>query len=138
VAPEIVAFHFTEYPIVITRHMAELVGGDEKLFEAWNRMELGSVSIALECPRYVSFYPLVIGYNSRPGFRCKETTRVDSEDFREAEFLDCPLGCGAHWCKNCHQEVERNKKHSCDGQAEFDELAKAQNWRACPGTPPSL
>jgi hypothetical protein len=33
--------------------MAELVGGDEKLFEAWNRMELGSVSIALECPKYV-------------------------------------------------------------------------------------
>jgi hypothetical protein len=31
--------------------MAELVGGDEKLFEAWNRMELGSVSIALECPK---------------------------------------------------------------------------------------
>jgi hypothetical protein len=46
---------FAEYLIVITRHMAELVGGDEKLFEAWNRMELGGVSIALECPRYVYF-----------------------------------------------------------------------------------
>lgn len=38
---------------VVTRRLAELVGGDEQLFEAWNRIELGSVSINLECPRYV-------------------------------------------------------------------------------------
>ncbi|CAG8564553.1 12076_t:CDS:2, partial [Acaulospora colombiana] len=87
----------------------ELAGGDEEMFKNWNRMELGSVSISLECPR------------------------VDAEDFRETDVLDCPLGCGAHWCKNCHREIERNKKHSCDGQEEFDELARDQKWKKCPG-----
>jgi hypothetical protein len=36
--------------IVVTRQVAELAGGDEDLFKNWNRMELGAVSIALECP----------------------------------------------------------------------------------------
>ncbi|KAG8830300.1 hypothetical protein FRC18_008305 [Serendipita sp. 400] len=100
---------------VVTRRVAEVVGANEDLIVGWNRMELGGVSVILECPR------------------CRESTRVDSEDFRAAELLDCPLGCGAHWCKDCHQEVEKGQKHSCDGQAEMDNLAQAQGWKQCPG-----
>jgi hypothetical protein len=58
---------------------------------------------------------------------------VDAEDFREADVLDCPLGCPAHWCKNCHRIIEKGKEHSCDGQKEFDELAREQKWKKCPG-----
>lgn len=100
---------------VVTRRVAELVGADEKLFEAWNRIELGGVSITVECPK------------------CRESARVDLDDFKETKVLDCPLKCGAHFCKECHQEVERGKTHSCDGQAEMDDLAAQQNWKKCPG-----
>jgi hypothetical protein len=58
---------------------------------------------------------------------------VDSEDFRELKEFDCPRKCGAHWCKDCHQEFATGTKHSCDGEAEFEELAKQQQWKRCPG-----
>lgn len=101
---------------VVSRWLAEIVGADDKVFEHWNRMEIGDLGINVECPR------------------CKISTPVDAEDFGAAETLDCPVGCGAHWCKDCNQQIERGANHSCDGELEFKELM-ARNptlFRRCP------
>ncbi|PVF96269.1 hypothetical protein CPB86DRAFT_762494 [Serendipita vermifera] len=101
---------------VVSRWLAEIVGADEEMFLHWNRMELANFCIMLECPR------------------CKQSAPVDAEDFREMQFMDCPVGCGAHWCKNCHREIEQGRTHSCDGEAEYKELIESQrqNFRRCP------
>ena len=65
--------------------------------------------------------------------RCHNTPAVDPVDVREAKNLTCPLGCGAHWCKQCNQTFEVGGIHSCDGQAEMDHLLGQKNWKKCPG-----
>ena len=64
---------------------------------------------------------------------CRKTVPVDAVDFREAKELDCPQGCGAHWCKQCSQTFKRGDIHSCDGQAEMDRLLGQKDWKKCPG-----
>ena len=64
---------------------------------------------------------------------CHKTTPVDVVDFRQATELTCPQGCGAHWCKQCNRTFERGGIHSCDGQAELDQLLGQNNWKRCPG-----
>ena len=64
---------------------------------------------------------------------CRKTAPVDATDFRQAKELTCPLGCGAHWCKQCNITFQRGGVHSCDGQAEMDQLLGQKNWKKCPG-----
>lgn len=117
---------------MISRWTAEIVGADEALFAQWNRMELAGVSISVECPRFVLFPFTFLLSNAL--FSCKKSTPLDAEDFRLARDLTCPMGCGAHWCKNCHREYPQGATHSCDGQAEFNEMVQHQRqlFRRCP------
>ena len=66
-------------------------------------------------------------------YSCHKTTPVDVVDFREAKELTCPQGCGAHWCKQCNRTFDRGGVHSCDGEAELNQLLGQNNWKRCPG-----
>jgi len=113
--PTCVADHSrTEAHGVITRDLVETLGIDEAVMTRWVKLEMDKVSIAIECPS------------------CRNTAAVDPVDFREAKELTCPLGCGAHWCKQCNITFERGGLHSCDGQAEMDHLLGQKDWKKCP------
>jgi hypothetical protein len=79
-------------------------------------METAGLAINVECPR------------------CKKSAPIDAEDFQATKVMDCPLRCGAHWCKNCHREIPRGQLHSCDGEEEFKALIQAQSglFKKCP------
>ena len=65
--------------------------------------------------------------------RCHNTAAVDLVDFQKAKNVTCPLGCGAQWCKQCNQNIDPGRTHSCDGQAEMDYLLGQKDWKKCPG-----
>jgi len=105
-----------EPPGVIYRHVAELVGADEEMIIAWNAVELAVVSVPIECPS------------------CKKTANIDMKDFEKVEMLSCPHNCGAYWCKKCSQMAERGKRHTCDGDAEFERWRdENKDVKLCPG-----
>ena len=65
--------------------------------------------------------------------RCHITVPMEAKVFEAAREVTCPLGCGAHWCKQCNRTFELGGIHSCDGQAELDRLLAQHNWKKCPG-----
>ena len=71
-------------------------------------------------------------------YSCRKTAPVDATNFQQAKELTCPLGCGAHWCKQCNRTFKRGGIHSCDRQAEMNQLLGQQNWKKCPGVSPFL
>lgn len=108
----------TGEPGVISRELVELAGADGDILSEWSRVELASVSVAVECPL------------------CHNVSHVDREDYDTTLFLWCPLKtCPGYWCKTCSQPAERGKRHTCDGQAEFDRWkdVNKDKVRECPG-----
>ena len=69
---------------------------------------------------------------------CHKTTPVGATDFQQAKELTLPFSCGAHWCKQCNRIFQHGGVHSCDRQAEMDQLLGQKNWKKCLGMSPSL
>ncbi|KAJ6525855.1 hypothetical protein B0H10DRAFT_2156894 [Mycena sp. CBHHK59/15] len=65
---------------------------------------------------------------------CRNTVSLDREQHQRARILTCPLPrCAGMWCKQCNQRVSPNARHSCDGEAETQDLARRAGWKTCPG-----
>jgi hypothetical protein len=101
---------------------------------AWNAVELAVVSVLIECPSCVPYFPTLTYFLTLYLHRCKKTANIDVKDFEEAEMLHCPHKCGAYWCKKCSQLAERGKRHTCNGDAEFERWRdENKDVKLCPG-----
>ncbi|KAJ7153965.1 hypothetical protein C8R43DRAFT_1186848 [Mycena crocata] len=82
-------------------------------YDTFEQMSLAAHGDRLECPR------------------CHETAHIEHS---ENPIIDCPVyPCTAVWCRRCRAIVaDDRRRHTCDGQAEMDDLARRLGWKQCP------
>ncbi|KZS89196.1 hypothetical protein SISNIDRAFT_475764 [Sistotremastrum niveocremeum HHB9708] len=104
----------------IQRGLVDQLALSQAQYDSWIDLELSQYSVMLDCRK------------------CQSSGFVDSEDYKELQYIYCPLGdCDHVWCKACGQTVgpdqESQKLHSCDGENELNALMEAEGWKNCPG-----
>ncbi|PPR00523.1 hypothetical protein CVT26_009909 [Gymnopilus dilepis] len=79
-------------------------------------LQLLAHSVTLDCPR------------------CRQTMRIDREQYGAERVIVCPLPlCGHKWCKTCLKTLASSQEnHRCKNN-NIDRLMKKKGWKYCPG-----
>ena len=119
----------------ITEGVLEKLNLSEEDLERLVEAQLNTHAISLSCIRRVSFFLAVSAFRSDyVGHSCKQTMRVDREEYQTLNVIMCPLPrCHRRWCKFCRKEVGGcGTAHRCRNW-KLDGLAWSKGWRSCPG-----
>ncbi|KAJ6556905.1 hypothetical protein B0H10DRAFT_1894687 [Mycena sp. CBHHK59/15] len=102
-------------PSEIGDELIQILGIDRKHLIILEELQKAPFSVPVQCPA------------------CRNTISLDREQFQQTRILACPLpNCTGMWCKECNQRVGK-ARHSCDGEAEKQDLARREGWKTCPG-----
>ncbi|KAJ7485763.1 hypothetical protein FB451DRAFT_1027677, partial [Mycena latifolia] len=98
---------------MVDEQLVELLPITEAEYAVFQEMSVAEFAVHIECPR------------------CHEGALIERES---PLIITCVFPrCRAVWCRRCSTLVQGDtRRHTCDGQAEMDDLVNRSGWKRCP------